>query len=141
MAALRSGEYRQGRGLLCALHKEGASYCCLGVACEFYRQENPGFYTEDSAARGRRTYGLNRNVVVLPSEVVDWLGLSNSLGAHAGNDLVAANDSRRLTLAQIADLIEAEPEGLFKKESTETSKPEQVLAARAQVGAEGNDVA
>lgn len=128
IAALRSGEYRQGRGLLCSLF-DGEKYCCLGVACELYRQENPGYTTEDSSARARRTYGINRNAIVLPPEVASWLGLNNSLGSHiygrnAKLDLINANDTQCLTFPQIADLIESHPPGLFK-ESTEAAKPEQ----------------
>lgn len=34
IAALRSGDYDQGKGALCRVTKEGAKYCCLGVAYE-----------------------------------------------------------------------------------------------------------
>lgn len=32
--ALRSGEYDQGRNVLCRVDSEGAKYCCLGVLYE-----------------------------------------------------------------------------------------------------------
>ena len=35
--ALMSGKYKQNYGSL----REGDAYCCLGVACEVYRQDHP----------------------------------------------------------------------------------------------------
>lgn len=40
IAALRSGNYKQAKHRLRIEHTDGsASYCCLGVLCELYRQE------------------------------------------------------------------------------------------------------
>lgn len=37
--ALRSGEYKQGKDAL----RDNDKFCCLGVACEVYKKENPDF--------------------------------------------------------------------------------------------------
>jgi hypothetical protein len=39
VAALRSGDYRQGK---LALRTENAEYCCLGVLCDLYAQKGEG---------------------------------------------------------------------------------------------------
>lgn len=40
LAALRSGEYGQGKDALCAIKKPGVAdrFCCLGVACDLHKQ-------------------------------------------------------------------------------------------------------
>lgn len=40
LKALRSGEYKKGRGALCRIDKKGnESFCCLGVLCDLYNKE------------------------------------------------------------------------------------------------------
>lgn len=79
IAALRSGEYKQGESFLCS---EGR-YCCLGVACEVYQQQGPGGLTVESKLRLvdvnpkielHVTY-FNGEAATLPLEVMNWLGL------------------------------------------------------------------
>ncbi len=41
IAALRSGEYRQGEGKL----RDGGNYCCLGVLCDIV---DPGAWEDDT---------------------------------------------------------------------------------------------
>ena len=36
VSALRSGEYKQGKGALCSINNE---YCCLGVLSDLYAKE------------------------------------------------------------------------------------------------------
>lgn len=108
VAALRSGEYKQGKGTL----RDGDRYCCLGVACDLYRKHgggpdwgNPKF--------GRYEYYLGYEAS-LPSKVLDWLGLSCHVGSYRSNSLVELNDNGQ-NFEEIANLIESEPEGLFIK--------------------------
>lgn len=104
--ALRSGEFSQTRGCL----RDGEGHCCLGVACELFVPEsekdtsqsltyymNAGGKLPDAVmqALGLRTHGGNFQ---------NWLGRSTSLAER--------NDSGA-TFEEIADIIEAEPEGLF----------------------------
>lgn len=80
IAALRSGEFKQGMsGLKKELQNEEgdyeARYCCLGVACEMYRQEVGGewrkYPKEDYHTFIADTE--NANPGWLPNPVRDWL--------------------------------------------------------------------
>lgn len=106
VAALRSGEYRQGRG--CLMSAEG--YCCLGVACDVYEKE-----TGRSLPRNIGGF-FTRAVLEGDFRVVrDWLELNSYDGTHSGrgrSSLADANDTGA-TFLEIADIIESEPEGLF----------------------------
>ena len=109
--ALRSGEFKQGRG---ALNCDGA-LCCLGVACEVHRRlvtksapwDESGVYLKYDAH--------------LPPEVQAWLGLASEEGeliealqpdvpftrVRASLSLDECNDTARMTFPQIAGLIES----------------------------------
>lgn len=104
IAALRSGEFRQGRGQL----RRDNSYCCLGVACELYRRENGGEWRH----LGNGRFSFFDVAGLLPNEVQCWLGLRRCDGFYGGSSLVGGNDGG-YSFAEIADLIESEPEGLF----------------------------
>lgn len=124
--ALRSGKYKQGTGVL---HNEDTdAYCPLGVACEVYTQYGGTLLKEtdedidDNYAQIACT-AYEDEIYFLPERVRDWLGLSSSEGhynkGHGWNkppyvSLVSHNDENKYTFAQIADLIEAEPDGLFE---------------------------
>lgn len=106
IAALRSGEYKQGR---LALH-QGDEFCCLGVACELYAKTNPieitikntvTFYDEEES--------------MLPTAVQEWLGLRDIGGVtFQGKALYTMNDTGD-TFNTIASFIEVEPTGLFEE--------------------------
>ena len=103
VAALRSGEFKQGKHAL----QDGDCYCCLGVACVVYERE------VEKLPNGIR--GL-----ILDDEreaVREWLGLECDAGQYskAAPALTEHNDGG-MTFAEIADLIESEPEGLFVKQ-------------------------
>lgn len=114
VAALRSGRYRQVKGYL----RKGNSYCCLGVACELAVAAGVIDPAGVSAAKGDNgTFLYAGNSIDLPLKVQEWLGLSSSIGFYDNGDhdsLVMANDSG-CRFPRIADIIESEPEGLFKK--------------------------
>lgn len=112
--ALRSGKYRQTKG---ALHRteNGDEFCCLGVACKVYLEENPGSL-DTHRGLGIIMYELRRSI--LPEPVRLWLGLKSATGTFAGSphgnrDLTTEND-RGVVFDQIADIIESNPKGLFK---------------------------
>jgi hypothetical protein len=109
VAALRSGDYKQGRGQL----RKNDRYCCLGVLCDLHRIETGlgkwivDTYKTDKSAAGIRDY--------LPQTVVQWAGLeerNSSVDSFLretnptvnGNALSRLNDDGS-TFAQIADLI------------------------------------
>lgn len=85
IAALRSGEYRQGRH---ALRKADGSYCCLGVLCEVagVKLDVAGEFPEGAADYGpitalgicnsRQTILIGMNDGFLPkpfSEIAKWI--------------------------------------------------------------------
>lgn len=112
VATLRSGEYQQGVGFLC----QGDNYCCLGVACDLYiKHVDPEYPQEDQEnADGitRHTYG--GAAAILPHKVQVWLGLKELSGMYGdGEESLASLNDQGKTFAEIADLIESEPEGLF----------------------------
>lgn len=105
--ALRSGKYKQGKGMLKS--KDG-EYCCLGVACDLYRKT------------------FNVQLVMINTQVLrgdcgkvkKWLGLADEAGAMRDmNSLTELNDNTyggpEFTFSKIADIIESEPKGLFVK--------------------------
>lgn len=100
--ALRSGKYRQATKQL----RSGDAFCCLGVACDIsgldrWRSAEMPFYLHE-----------NR---MLPAEVQKWLGLSGKLGGYGvriRTYLADLNDSGK-SFAEIADIIESEPDGLL----------------------------
>lgn len=106
--ALRSGEYKQGKGFLTIDGK----YCCLGVACELAVADG----VPVTVQKGFTTV-YDGTSVLLPESVQKWLGLSVDNGSYvAGNhrqtDLAKRNDDG-VKFARIADIIESEPKGLL----------------------------
>jgi hypothetical protein len=104
VAALRSGAYRQGRGLLRSSTDE---YCCLGVLCELAVAD--GIIDSPKVqARGGSAYlyGQQREIGFLPNEVIEWAGLTN------GNPIIGSlsatnwNDNRNAPFLEIARLVE-----------------------------------
>jgi hypothetical protein len=106
--ALRSGRYKQGKAYL---HARGGKYCCLGVACDLYKQQvlkttkNPEYLKVNEG-------------ITLPAEVQEWLGLSHHEGEffdaseHDTKYLTGLND-KGTSFKEIAKVIASEPEGLF----------------------------
>ena len=99
VAALRSDEYEQSKGRL----RRVDGFCCLGVACELAVRE--GIIAEYSGVHGGLTFY---------PEVMIALNLTTDAGGYGAYDSALATDNDRgLTFAEIADIIESEPEGLF----------------------------
>lgn len=112
VAALRSGQYEQGRS---ALRVGEKSYCCLGVLC-------------DISKRGRWSGGHEGNAVFedadgetavsyLPHGVMKWAGMRTEHGLFKGKELKQMtlsdlNDSGEVNFEMIADLIENHWESL-----------------------------
>jgi hypothetical protein len=88
VAALRSGNYKQGRYVL---RDESGFYCCLGVLCEVIGDEIEPTEAYLSVAR-RNELGLN----------ADHPGTEHSEQSH----LAHMNDDGK-SFAEIADYIEA----------------------------------
>jgi hypothetical protein len=110
VAALRSGEYEQGRGQL----REGKSFCCLGVLCDIYQKEQGKGHWQDLQENGLYEFaddeiGLDWSEV-LPDHVMEWAGMCTTAGTFAMgeefNTLVELNDDDGSSFPQIADTIE-----------------------------------
>lgn len=115
--ALRSGEYEQGTG---TLHPDG-QYCCLGVACEVYKQETGQGKWTDLDVDGPPHFVVSEQMArdTLPPVVADWLfgdgyqtspevmGDVDDDGYASTCELANLNDCY-CTFARIADLIERE---------------------------------
>ena len=120
LEALRSGKYKQTTGMLHELDDEQGrtiGFCCLGVACEIYIATGHKLRRERKA---RRVFyeGVSS---CLPDDVQNWLGLHDTYGKWAGGDLAAENDSGA-SFAEIADLIESNPPGLFVKAAAKRTR-------------------
>jgi len=98
---LRSKKYEQGKGQL----RSGNKFCCMGVGCDLFGKENSIKWKENSFMRALR---------FLPFDVMRWLGLNDDGGAYLNDKLTCLNDDGT-TFDRIADIIESEPEGLFKE--------------------------
>ncbi len=105
--ALRSGEYKQGKGSLRDTDDNGEhSYCCLGVLCDLYSKETGTKWTGGNFMHGRTSFPS--------SEVAEWAGMdANERCGEFGDiytedyaDLTAMNDAGGSTFAEIADVIE-----------------------------------
>jgi hypothetical protein len=114
--ALRSDEYTQGCRALCRVDDNNGSkaYCCLGVLCDLY-QKNQTKNKKKKLCVKPETTGSFESVIafagnsgVLPSEVLNWAGMSSCNGkiyASYGPSLVTMNDNGK-TFIEIADYIE-----------------------------------
>ena len=110
VAALRSGEYKQGNEYL---HR-GDTFCCLGVLCDLAIEAGAPEVKENRHPDGSiSTY--NGSESYLPSSVVEWAGLSCSdpfLVFKSGevNECHPVSDFNDCgaTFDEIADLIEAQ---------------------------------
>lgn len=97
IAALRSGEFKQGQGKL----RTGDTFCCLGVLCELYRRT-----TGDGVWTGSHFLMASD---VLPSSVRNWAGLthSNPVIFDDATSLAEKNDAG-VSFSEIADIINNE---------------------------------
>lgn len=109
VAALRSGEYKQGYG---ALHcgsddpKVDGGFCCLGVLCEVAVKEgviDAGFqaYSWSNFQYGSREGGI------LPESVCRWADVTAVPDIHDG-PATHWNDTVRFNFEQIAEMIESD---------------------------------
>lgn len=101
IAALRSGKYRQGKGVL----RRADEFCCLGVLCDVVRKDVGGRWLKPSNI-GVRNFkiGSETDCHILPDGVIAFVGLPPCDGNPFG---VAVKNDKGASFAEIADHIEA----------------------------------
>lgn len=100
VAALRSGEYKQGTN---ALRDSADRFCCLGVLCNLHAQAHP----EIASKQADRTAYMG-SIFMPDTSVFDWAGIDSYAKVnirHQERYLANHNDDGR-TFAEIADAIE-----------------------------------
>lgn len=123
VAALRSGDYLQGRGQLHSfiLNDDGSKesrFCCLGVLSDLAVKAGAC----DTVDLGNQIgFGRSRGTGTLPHEVREWAGLDEDMGnphvqGHAltewndgvGCNCASCNEAKRnsRSFSEIADAIE-----------------------------------
>jgi hypothetical protein len=105
VAALRSGAYEQGIGVLRSSRNDG--FCCLGVLCDLYNKENvAGGWLKDEAGAWYFTDAKDdHSNTMLPRDVIGWADLDEDNPDIDGDTLAEAND-RGTSFNAIADNIE-----------------------------------
>lgn len=109
--ALRSGEYKQGKGYLKDVTGDEPAYCCLGVLTDLCAKERGLRWGRTEYFDGRKVQEFHDTKYFLPRPVREWSGLGIEApivafdGAHLS--LVKLNDTREASFTKIADAIEA----------------------------------
>lgn len=100
VAALKNGEYEQGRAQL----KNEGKFCCLGVLCDLHRKtiKKKGCRWEDN--------GYLNSMDTLPEEVQEWAGLDSKDPCVVVSELESAERLSRIndegtSFKEIAKLI------------------------------------
>ena len=110
VAALRSGNYKQGLGRLKVRRAhQKTEYCCLGVLCEIAVED--GVVEPANTLLPEGVYRFAGNGHTLPQKVAEWAGLKShnpSVIGESGKitNLAGLNDEAKLCFSDIADVIE-----------------------------------
>lgn len=102
VAALRSGEYKQGTGQLRSKNNE---FCCLGVLCDLHHQANP-----DLPEGGWVDGSYLSQSYIPPDNVFAWASINVYEKVSIGSKYESLPDhnDRGRTFSEIADAIEAQ---------------------------------
>jgi hypothetical protein len=87
--ALLSGEYEQGRGLLCHISDGNTYWCCLGVLTDLAVKsgvEIDKSLDSDSKNSNQEVFYFNGQHEKLPQAVMDWAGISTPLADFSFED-------------------------------------------------------
>lgn len=120
-AKLRSGDIAQGKGKLRQAGGDDTpdAYCCLGVACEVYREEVGGEWTDEA----KYPYfvpgdGSRARWGDLPRGVARWFGFNDvddadplvvaEYDGYTGRRPLSVLNDGGFTFTQIADLIDTQ---------------------------------
>lgn len=105
LKALRSGEYEQGPGVLCA---DDSAFCCLGVLCDVAGLEYESKEELGTVVRNYK-YGNSCSYRLLPQEFAIKVGLKTdgSFEDEYGEYALTFLNDHHHTFSEIADIIEA----------------------------------
>lgn len=129
LAALRSGEYKQGYEYLHIKGKDQDTFCCLGVLCDLYVKTGGEIEIKGKGECHPHLESVGAVVYdgrsgALPTRVKNWafdtaaevhgmVSFRNPIGVRAENDrydgwcsLGYLNDTKRYPFDKIADVIE-----------------------------------
>ena len=105
LAALRSGEYKQGKNQLI----DGDNYCCLGVLCDIHSKtvKKKGVRFKDNMYFD----GIYYNTTELSERVQKWAGINSESGTFKykngkQSNLIWLNDIKGKSFKEIANIIE-----------------------------------
>ena len=109
VAALRSGEFKQGRGWL----RSDDRYCCLGVGCEVFRiATRQGKWVEDKGGVDDFVPNCDmQDCTEFPRSVADWFGLADrdlSLTIKGERKCASEHNDSGRRFKTIANAIEKE---------------------------------
>lgn len=104
VAALRSGKYPQGRGMLKQVTPDGTAlgYCCMGVMCEVAMEHGVAIETalvpvNDAVSK----VTFDGGTAFLRGNVIGWLGVGNN--GELDRDLVIGKDGNEEITAAFAN--------------------------------------
>jgi len=112
IAALRSGEYQQGKSVL---RRTDDTFCCLGVGCYVFHKETGEGYWENDDEEDCYSFGVvDQNGLyddiesVMPSKVQAYFGLTDEklFESSANTHLFNKNDFLGWSFNEIADYID-----------------------------------
>jgi hypothetical protein len=108
VTALKSGDYKQGSEYLCANDR----YCCLGVLCDLYLQEDGSSLSVVEKKKGDKDFTVtwyNHDAEVLPDVVQEWAGMNTNTGKYLSDILfessLASDNDQGATFEELADII------------------------------------
>ena len=126
LQALESGKYTQGKLKLRAKPTPETaewSYCCLGIACELFKDRLTITSSEEISGFQLVTKYADSTVAALPNNLVAFLHLNSPLGNFRGpnytdksincGSLSSLNDSSGKNFQEIAAFIRANPQLVF----------------------------
>ena len=119
--ALRSGEYSQGEGQLCAYDEDDNElFCCLGVLCEIAAKQGVAVNKTISENDGSPVVFYDDKKDFLPDSVRVWAGLNHEnpsisydhendeLGLERIDRVLSEINDEGASFLNIADLLEEE---------------------------------
>lgn len=105
VAALRSGQYTQGKEML----RKGDTYCCLGVLCDLSKKGKWKINNTNNTSFSFESSNLKRLGRLSPAVMI-WAGMKNEYGTLKFKkgvlNLATLNDDRKRSFKQIAAFIE-----------------------------------